>query len=307
MKELKSESFMETGISTGRLFITDMTLDDAEFILHLLNTEGWKKFIGERNVNNKQDAEVYIRKIIGNPDFSYSAVRLKDGNVPIGMVSMIKRDYLDHHDIGFAFLPGYNGKGYAFEAASAVLNHPSTLAAHRRILATTLKHNSSSIQLLERLGLALDKEIKVEGRELFLYSVEVDQLLLNQLTHRFFGVFNNINGRQPDWEKMRETCIPEVIFIKKTGLEEDIYHLESFLAPRMKILADGTLKEFKEWETSAETKISGNIAQRFSNYEKSGTLNDVPFKASGNKIFQFIKTREGWKISAVVWEDFTFA
>jgi hypothetical protein len=137
--------------------------------------------------------------------------------------------------------------------------------------------------------------------------VEVDQLLLNQLTHRFFGVFNNINGRQPDWEKMRETCIPEVIFIKKTGLEEDIYHLESFLAPRMKILADGTLKEFKEWETSAETKISGNIAQRFSNYEKSGTLNDVPFKASGNKIFQFIKTREGWKISAVVWEDFTFA
>lgn len=295
----------ELMISTDRLFIAAMTLDDAEFILKLLNTEGWKKFIGDRNVNNKQEAEVYIRKIIGNPDFSYSAVRLKDGNVPIGMVSMIKRDYLDHHDIGFAFLPDYNGKGYAFEAASAVLNHPSTLAVHTKILATTLKHNSSSIQLLERLGLVLDKEIKVEGKELFLYNVGVDELLLNRLTSRFFGVFNNTNDDQPDWEKMNETCLPEAIFIKKTGLDEEVYHLQSFVAPRRKILSDGTLKEFKEWETLAETKISGNIAQRFSKYEKSGALNGVPFKASGNKIFQFIKTREGWRISAVVWEDFT--
>ncbi|RQO70112.1 N-acetyltransferase [Pedobacter sp. KBW06] len=292
---------------TDRLFISRMTLDDAEFILELLNTEGWKKFIGDRNVNNKQEAEVYIRKIIDNPNFGYSVVKLKAGGVPIGMVSMIKRDYLDYHDIGFAFLPGYNGKGYAFEAASAVLNHPSTLARHRRILATTLKHNSSSMQLLERLGLVLDKEIKVEGKELFLYDIEVDELLLNRLVHRFFGIFNNVNGHQPDWEEMRETCLPEAVFIKKTGLEEEIYHLESFVTPRMKILADGTLKEFKEWEVSAATKISGNIAQRFSKYEKSGALNGVPFKASGNKIFQFIKTREGWRISALVWEDFTSA
>ncbi|NQX37922.1 Protein N-acetyltransferase, RimJ/RimL family [Pedobacter steynii] len=292
-------------ISTDRLFIAEMTLDDAEFILKLLNTEGWKKFIGERNVNNKQEAEVYIRKIIDNPNFSYSAVRLKGGNVPIGMVSMIKRDYLDHHDIGFAFLPDYNGKGYAFEAASAVLNHPSTLAVHTKILATTLKHNSSSIQLLERLGLVLDKEIKVEGKELFLYNVGVDELLLNQLTHRFFGIFNNTNEDQPDWGMINETCLPEAIFIKKTGLEEEVYHLQSFIAPRRKILSDGTLKEFKEWETLAETKISGNIAQRFSKYEKSGALNGTSFKASGNKIFQFIKTWEGWRISAVVWEDVT--
>lgn len=294
-------------ISTGRLLITDVTLNDAGFMLELLNTEGWKRFIGDRNVNNTQEAEAYIQKIIDNPNFGYFTVRLKSGDLPIGMISMIKRDYLDHHDIGFAFLPRYHGKGYAFEAASAVLNHPSTLAAHTRILATTLKHNSSSMQLLERLGLFMDREIKVEGKELFLYAVELDQLLLNLLTHHFFGIFNNVNGDQPDWEKMKETCLPEAIFIKKTGLEEEIYDLQSFLAPRKKILSDGTLKEFKEWEVSATSKISGNIAQRFSTYEKSGALNEVPFKASGNKIFQFIKTREGWKISAVVWEDFTSA
>jgi RimJ/RimL family protein N-acetyltransferase len=234
MKELR--------ISTSRLLITDITLNDAGFMLELLNTDGWKQFIGDRNVNNKQEAEAYIQKIIDNPNFGYFTVRLKEGDLPIGMTSMIKRDYLDHHDIGFAFLPDYKGKGYAFEAASAVLNHPSTLAVHTKVLATTLKHNSSSIQLLERLGLVLDKEIKVEGKELFLYSVEVDELLLNQLTYRFFGVFNNTNDAQPDWGKMNETCLPEAIFIKKTGPEEEVYHLQSFVAPRRKILSDGTLK-----------------------------------------------------------------
>lgn len=293
----------ELMISTERLFIADINLNDAGFILELLNTAGWKQFIGDKNVNNKEEAIAHIRKIIDNPDFDYFIVRLKQGNLPIGMVSMIKRDYLDHHDIGFAFLPLYNGKGYAFEAASAVLNHPSTLAANTRILATVLMHNSHSIRLLERLGLVLDNKIKIEDRELFLYAVEVDQLLLNQLTHGFFSIFNNANGHQPDWEKINETCMPEAIFIRKTGLEEEIYDLQSFITPRKEIFSDETLKEFKECETGAETKISGNMAQRFSTYEKSGALNGNPFKASGNKIFQFIKTRAGWRISAVVWED----
>ncbi|SHF99499.1 GNAT family N-acetyltransferase [Pedobacter caeni] len=296
---------METGIQTDRLFITEVNLADAGFILELLNTEGWKQFIGDRNVNNTEEATAYIQKILDNPSFSYAVVRIKEEGTPIGMVSMIKRDYLDHHDIGFAFLPAYNGKGYAFEAASAVLNHPSTLAAHTRILATALRTNNNSVRLLERLGLVMEKEMLLEGKALFLYAVEVDQLLLNQLTQRFFSVFNNNKGQHPDWDRIKEVCIPESIIIKKTGLEEEIYNLETFIAPRRKILSDGTLTGFEEWELKGETRISGNIAQRFSKYEKSGALNGLEFKASGNKIFQFIKTREGWRINAVVWEDDT--
>lgn len=161
------------------------------------------------------------------------------------------------------------------------------------------------MRLLERLGLVMEKEMLFEGKALFLYAVEVDQLLLNQLTHRFFGVFNNNKEQYPDWDRIKEICVPESIVIKKTGLEEEIYNLETFITPRRKILSDGTLTGFEELELKAETKITGNIAQRFSKYEKSGVLNGKEFKASGNKIFQFIKTREGWKINAVVWEDDT--
>lgn len=295
---------MQTNIVTERLFINDITLDDRVFMLELLNTDGWKRFIGDRNVNNEEEASAYIQKIIDNPKFGYFTVRLKEEGTTIGMVSMIRRDYFEHDDIGFAFLPVYEGKGYAYEAASAVLNHPSTLSAHSRILATALKTNSSSVRLLERLGLTFEQEINVENKELLLYSIEIDQLLLNQLTNRFFSVFSNVNHQKPDWESIPEICLAESTFIKKSGLDEEVYNLDAFIEPRRQILSDGTLTGFAESEINQKTSIYGNIAQRYSTYEKSGTLNGIPFKATGNKIFQFIKTRKGWKISSVVWEDF---
>jgi hypothetical protein len=65
------------------------------------------------------------------------------------------------------------------------------------------------------------------------------------------------------------------------------------------------LTAFEEKETTATTTIIGNIAQRFSKYEKSGYLNGLYFKEYGNKFFQLIKTTNGWKINALIWEDDT--
>jgi hypothetical protein len=84
------------------------------------------------------------------------------------------------------------------------------------------------------------------------------------------------------------------------------HNLHTFIEPRRKILTDGTLTGFEEIETKAATKIAGNIAQRFSQYQKSGLLNEKHFKAHGNKFFQFIKTNSGWKINSIVWEDDSF-
>jgi hypothetical protein len=98
-------------------------------------------------------------------------------------------------------------------------------------------------------------------------------------------------------------CLKETMIIKKSELKEDIYNLQTFIEPRKKILSNGKLTEFEERETSEETKIAGNIAQRFSTYKKSGYLNGDFFQGNGTKLFQFIKTKEGWRISSLVWED----
>jgi hypothetical protein len=133
--------------------------------------------------------------------------------------------------------------------------------------------------------------------------IDSDKLEIDSLTQIFFGIFTNTNQKQPDWTKINNVCIAEIIIIKKSDATEVIYNLDSFIEPRRKILTDGTLTDFQESEIKEETNIIGNIAQRFSKFQKSGCLNGTYFKEYGNKFFQFIKTNNGWKINSVIWED----
>jgi len=162
---------MQTNYKTARLFLRTMNADDAAFIFELVNTPGWIKFIGDRNIKNSLDAGNYIQKIISNPAISYRVVTLQEDETDIGVVTFIKRDYLDHHDIGFAFLPAYNKQGYAFEATNEVLNDLLKTTEHTTILATTIPENSSSIQLLKKLGFSFSKEIIHEGLVLQLFAI----------------------------------------------------------------------------------------------------------------------------------------
>ena len=162
---------MQTNYKTARLLLRVMKTDDAAFIFELLNTAGWIKFIGDRNIKTSEDADNYIQKIISNPNISYRVVTLLDNQTTIGLVTFIKRDYLNHPDIGFAFLPSYNKQGYAFEATKEVLNDLLNQPEHSTILATTIPENSSSIQLLKKLGFSFSKEITHEGELLQVFSI----------------------------------------------------------------------------------------------------------------------------------------
>lgn len=145
-----------------------------------------------------------------------------------------------------------------------------------------------------------NKIVKMESSE---ETINTDKLEIDNVSKRFFGLFTNTNQTQPDLSAIYTTCIPECIIIKKMEATEIIYTLESFIAPRKTILSDGTLTEFEEHEIAGETTIIGNIAQRYSRYQKSGYLNGNYFKEYGHKFFQFVKTQNGWKINSLIWED----
>jgi len=294
---------MQQEFTTDRLYLQQLALTDNTFIIDLLNTEGWLRFIGDRQVRTQEAAEAYINKILSNDAVKYWVVRLKEGDVPVGIITFIKRPYLDHHDIGFAFLPAYAGKGLAHEAAAVVLHYLAGTGQHTHILASTVRDNKNSQALLHKLGLCFEKEIQVETELLSLYSVSIDELLINKLIETFFSVFTNKDGKEPKWQQLPELCLPQVSIIKKTGLQQEVYDLDAFTAPRAKLLSDGTLTGFEEKETKARTAIAGHIAQRFSSYKKSGVLNGTAFSQAGTKLFQCVKTIEGWRISAVAWED----
>ncbi len=294
---------MEIKYFTERLVLDEFSLNDAEFIAELVNTQEWIKFIGDRNIRTEEDAKNYVQKIIDNPNINYWVVKLKNSNLSIGIITFIKRDYLEHHDIGFAFLPKYAKNGYAFEATAKVLNDAINKRNHRQIVATTITENINSIKLLKKLGLSFEKEMEVGKDLLMIYSVTDDIFFINQITKDFFNLFTNTKQRTLELEKINDICIPKTIIVKKDKDKEEIFNIETFIGPRKIILSDGTLTEFEEYEVIGETKIVNNLAQRFSKYQKKGYLNGEYFDGNGIKFFQYIKTANGWRISAVIWED----
>ncbi len=162
---------------TERLQIRHFTLEDAPFILELVNQPAWIQFIGDRGVHTLAQAEAYLQN---GAMASYEAhgfglylVQRKADGGRLGMCGLIKRPSLPYVDIGFAFLPQFTGQGYAFEAATAVLHHAQHDLNLSPILAITATDNQRSIKLLQKLGLHFQKMISLaEGQpELKLFQL----------------------------------------------------------------------------------------------------------------------------------------
>lgn len=156
-------------LETERLLIRQLTATDAEFILELLNEPDYIKNIADRGVRTAADARAYIES---GPAASYAkngfglfAVTLKDSGIPIGMCGLIKRDFWDDIDIGYAYLERYRGKGYAYEAATAVMDYGRKVLKLKRIVAFTTLDNDASIRLLEKIGLRFEKIMSLPGYE----------------------------------------------------------------------------------------------------------------------------------------------
>jgi RimJ/RimL family protein N-acetyltransferase len=95
--------------------------------------------------------------------FSLYMVESKEARAPLGMCGLIKRETLEDVDIGFAFLAKHAGKGYALEAATAVMDHARETIGLQRVVAITSPENERSIRLLEKLGLRFEKRISTRG------------------------------------------------------------------------------------------------------------------------------------------------
>lgn len=148
-------------LETPRLRLRRMTEDDAAFVLELLNQPSFLRYIGDKGVRTLEDAREYVRQ---GPAASYErhgfglyVVELKDVGAPIGINGLLRRDYLDAPDIGFAFLPRAWSQGYARESAEAVLAEGRERFCLRRVLAITSPDNQASIGLLARLGFRFER------------------------------------------------------------------------------------------------------------------------------------------------------
>jgi RimJ/RimL family protein N-acetyltransferase len=156
-------------VETDRLSLRRLTVDDAAFILELLNEPSFLEFIGDRGVRTLDDARRYI---LTGPVRSYERfgfglylTTLRESGVPIGICGLLKRDTLEDVDVGFALVPRFWSRGYALEAASAVMAYGRDVLGIHCIVAITSPANHTSIRVLQRLGLRFARMIRLPGED----------------------------------------------------------------------------------------------------------------------------------------------
>ena len=166
-------------LETERLRLRRLSVDDAEFILRLLNEPSFTQNIGDRSVRTIEDARAYILKgpIASYEKFGFGLwiVETKPPCVPIGICGLLKRDMLADVDIGYALLPEFWSQGYALESASAVMSYASEKPGLKRVVAVTNADNQSSIRLLEKMGFQYERMIRLaeDAPEIKLFTAEV--------------------------------------------------------------------------------------------------------------------------------------
>ncbi|MEN1936258.1 GNAT family N-acetyltransferase [Paenibacillus sp. 102] len=175
-------------LETESLTLRLQTTNDAAFILELLNDPSWLQFIGDRGVRTLEDAKAYILngsiRMYEQFGFCLFLVERKEDHVPIGICGLVKRDTLEDVDIGFAFLPQYWGKGYAYEAASAVMTYGKGTLGLNRIVAITTQDNHASAKLLKKIGLQFERLIQFpndpEKLNLFVFNKQKENYINKQ-------------------------------------------------------------------------------------------------------------------------------
>lgn len=163
---------------TARLRLREFAESDAAFALALLNEPDFHRFIGDKGVRTIADAERYLRE---GPIASYTKhghglwrVVLRDTGEPVGMCGLIRRDYLDAPDIGFAYLARHCGKGFGYEAGAATIAYGRDTLNLRRVLGITQPDNAPSIALLRKLGLREEGTLIApnDGKNLLVFSTQ---------------------------------------------------------------------------------------------------------------------------------------
>jgi RimJ/RimL family protein N-acetyltransferase len=161
-------------LATARLRLRELVPDDAAFICELLNDADFLRHIGDRGVRTREQARRYIVEgamaSYREHGFGLWCVQPLEASDCIGICGLVRRDYLDAVDIGYAFLPAWRGRGLALEACQGVMTHARDRLGLQRVLAIVSLDNQASARLLEKLGLRFECLLRRDDEDLRLFA-----------------------------------------------------------------------------------------------------------------------------------------
>lgn len=230
-------------------------------------------------------------------------------------------------EVGFVFHPSVHGTGLPTEAVTAALEIAFDQFQWERVIGICDKRNVRSAALMSRIGMRREAEFKDaamrkgerttqlqyamtrtewnsrQSRAGALSAQARDERELEAIMSAFFSAFVSPSEEPVELTALRALFHPDAIVVAMADGVVHRYGVESFIAPREALLNSGRLQAFSERELFAETQIFGDIAQRWAVYTKTGAFDGRPADGWGRKGIQFVRTPDGWRITAIIWQD----
>ena len=166
-------------LTTERLSLRWFTEEDADLMLRVWNDPAFIRYVGDRGIRTLDEARDALRQgaLAMYEDHGYGPFRvaIRQSDEPLGICGLFKRDYLDDPDLGFGLLPEYCRNGYAWEAATAVIDDARANIGLDRLTAIVSPDNRASIGLIAKLGMTFVERFRPPGNDddVLLYAIDL--------------------------------------------------------------------------------------------------------------------------------------
>lgn len=156
---------------TERCTINRLQESDYSVVEKVYANQEVRKFLGGiRNEDSMR--EIFEEMLTSSHESFHWAVREKQTEKMIGLVSLDSHHEGVYQEVSYQFLPCWWGKGYASETVSVIIHFALNELNFSAVLAETQTTNRASCQLLERLGMQIERTLFRFGAEQALYSIK---------------------------------------------------------------------------------------------------------------------------------------
>jgi ribosomal-protein-alanine N-acetyltransferase len=175
-------------IETGRLRLRPFAPDDADvYYQRIFGDPDVTKYLRGRRSITRADMPALLTRLIDQwtqQGFGFWAVTDKSDGQLIGHCGLKYLDATTEIEIAYALAKSHWGRGFATEAARAVLRFGFEELKLDRIVAVAVPENAASRRVLEKIGLAFEKIDRYYDADLAYYTISRAQFQPGDATYR---------------------------------------------------------------------------------------------------------------------------
>jgi len=129
-----------------------------------------------------------------------------------------------------------------------------------------------------------------------------DDSAITKAVHDAYACISFKKGEKPRYNEIKNYFIPQAQLINYRSDTAQVTSIDQFIDPLYKQFIEGNhISMFYEEELFGRTEQFGRVAHRISTYKTYLNTMDTVAERGVNS-FQLIKTKDGWKVSSIIWD-----